>query len=126
MHDPIEEFLEGYPPEMQVVSRILRSMVRDAMPGAREVLFARHNHFAYASSESRADTIVYICPMKEYVRLGFMFGTHLNDPQQLLVGTGKQLRHVKVRTVEEANMPALRGLVEEAWADAQTHMKKRV
>ncbi|HEV2583430.1 MAG TPA: DUF1801 domain-containing protein [Ktedonobacteraceae bacterium] len=126
MHDPIEEFLEGYPPEMQVVSRILRARVRDAMPCAREVLFARHNHFAYALSESRADTIVYICPMKEYVRLGFMFGTHLNDPQQLLVGTGKQLRHVKVRTVEEANMPALRGLVEEAWADAQTHMKKRV
>ena len=126
MSDPIDEFLEGYPPEMQTISRILRAMVWDAMPDAREVLFASHNHFAYASSESRADRIVYICPMQEYVRLGFMFGAHLGDPEQLLVGTGKQLRHVKVRTAEEANMPALRGLVEEAWADAKTHMKKRV
>lgn len=126
MSDPIEEFLAGYLPEMQAVSRTLRSIARQAMPGADEMLFAKENHFAYALNESRRDTIVYICPMQNYVRLGFMFGTHLDDPEHLLVGEGKRLRHIKVKTVDEAKRPAIRQLVEEAWADAQTHMKKRV
>ena len=126
MSDSMEEFLAGYPPEMQAVSRALRSMVRSAMPDAHEMLFASQNHFAYAFNESRRDTIVYICPMQNYVRLGFMYGTHLDDPEQLLVGEGQRLRHIKVKTVDEANRPSVRRLVEEAWADAQTHMKKRI
>ena len=84
MTDPIEEFLAGYSPDMQAVSRTLRAMVKHAMPQANEVLFARDNHFAYGMSESMRDRIVYICPMRDYVRLGFMFGTHLADPGQML------------------------------------------
>ena len=126
MIDPIEAFLADYPPEVQEISRILRRMVNSTMPQAHEVLFASQNHIGYSfSSESMADRICYVCPMKDYVRLGFMFGTHLPDPEQLLVGEGKRLRHVKVRSVQEANRPALRELVEAAWADALTHMKKR-
>src|SRR5947209_20381876 len=101
-------------------------MVRSAMPEAHEMLFASQNHFAYSFKESRRDSIVYICPMQNYVRLGFMFGTHLDDTDQLLVGEGQRLRHIKVKTVEEANRPAVRRLVEEAWADALTHMKKHM
>ncbi|HEY6539733.1 MAG TPA: DUF1801 domain-containing protein, partial [Ktedonobacteraceae bacterium] len=76
-------------------------------------------------SMARRDTICYICPLKDYVRLGFMYGTNLPDPHQLLTGEGQRLRHVKVRTNEEAKNPALKQLVEDAWADALTHMKKK-
>jgi len=126
MSDAIDEFLAGYPLEIQAISRTLRAMACEAMPGAPEMLFASQNHFAYAFNRSRRDSIVYICPMRDYVRLGFMYGTHLNDSERLLVGEGKRLRHIKIKTVEEANRPAVRRLVEEAWTDAQTHMKKRV
>ena len=125
MQDPIEAFFAGYPPEVQSISRILRAMVQNAMPLANEILFAKQNHIAYSFSMSRRDTICYICPLKDYVRLGFMFGTHLPDPHQLLIGEGQRLRHVKVRTGEEAKNPALKQLVEDAWADALTHMKKK-
>ena len=47
------------------------------------------------------------------------------DPDHMLVGTGKRLRHVKVRTAQDASNPALQHLVEAAWADALTHMKKK-
>lgn len=125
MQDLIEAFFAGYPPEVQAICRILRSMVQNAMPQANELLFAKQNHTAYSFSMSRNDTISYICPLKDYVRLGFMYGTHLSDPYHLLIGEGKRLRHVKVRTIEEARSPALRELVEAAWADALTHMKKK-
>jgi hypothetical protein len=110
---------------VQTISRFLRAMVLDAMPEANETLFAKENHIAYSFSTSRRDTICYICPLKDYVRLGFMYGTHLPDPHQLLIGEGKRLRHVKVRTIEGASKPALKHLVEAAWADALTHMKTK-
>ena len=125
MLDPIETFFAGYPPPVQAISRTLRAMVQSAMPQANERLFARHSHIGYLFSESIRDSICYICPMKDYARLGFMYGTHLDDPHQLLIGEGKRLRHVKVRTIEEATNPELKRLVEAAWADALTHMRKR-
>lgn len=125
MLDPIEAFLAGYSPDVQAISRTLRLMVKSAMPQAHEILFASHNHFAYAFGESMRDRKCYICPMKDYVRLGFMFGTHLADPDQLLEGTGKRMRHVKVKSVQDASLLALKRLVEDAWEDAVIHMKKR-
>ncbi len=119
MQDPIEAFFADYTPDVQAISRTLRAMVKSAMPEAREILFAKHNHIGYAWSESMRDRICYICPVKDYVRLGFMFGTQLPDPDQLLVGEGKRMRHVKVRSVQEASNLALVGLVKTAWVDAQ-------
>jgi hypothetical protein len=125
VNDPIEQFFAGYPPEVQTISRKLRAMVNSAMPdGGNEVLFARHNHVGYSLTKSMRDRICYICPMKDYVRLGFMYDTSLPDPDQMLVGEGKRLRHVKVRSLEDAGHPALQRLVEAAWVDAMTQMKK--
>jgi len=125
MSDPIEEFFGGYPADVQAMSRKLRAMVNQAMPDSRETLYAKDNHIGYSATGSYADKIVYICPLKDYVRLGFMWGSHLPDPDQILVGDGKRLRHVKVYTLKEADNPALEKLVVAAWADAPTHIKKK-
>jgi hypothetical protein len=117
--DAVDDFFAGYPPEPRAISRKLRTMARRAMPGANEILFASQNHVAYSTGQSRAGTIVYICPLKDYVRLGFMFGTSLPDPQGMLVGEGKRLRHVKVWHAQDADDPALEQLVEAAWAEAE-------
>ncbi len=125
MLDPIEAFFANYSSEVQDISRKLRAMVKSAMPHAHEILYVNHNHIGYSFTESMDDRICYICPMKDYVRLGFMFGTHLADPNQMLIGEGKRLRHVKVKTVNDASNEALERLVEEAWMDAVSHMKKK-
>ena len=83
--DPIEGFFAAYSPDVQAISRKVRTMVNGAMPGANEVLYVRHNHIGYGASQSTGDRVVYICPMKNYVRLGFMRGTQLPDPDQKLV-----------------------------------------
>ena len=72
---------------------------------------------------------VFSCPetkdSKDYVRLGFLRGTQLPDPDQKLIGEGKWLRHVKVRNLKEAEHPALKRLVEAAWAYAKSEMKQK-
>lgn len=125
MPDPIEDFFACYPPEVQAISRTLRAMVRAGMPQALELLHASQNHVGYSHAASPRDTICYICPMRDYVRLGFMYGGHLADPERVLEGTGKRLRHVKVRTLEATHGPALAQLVASAWAEAEERTEKR-
>lgn len=123
--DAYDQFLARYSPEVQAISRKLRTLVKRALPGAREVLVDRHNHIGYNYTPAPRDRIVYICPMSDYVRLGFMYGTHLDDPEQLLVGAGKRLRHVKIRSLKEAANPALRPLVEAAWSEAAARVPRQ-
>ncbi len=48
---------------------------------------------------------------KNHVTFGFHYGTSLDDPESLLKGTGKNLRHVKLRTVDDLEKKGLRELV---------------
>lgn len=124
MLDPVDEFFAGYPPEIQAISRALRAMVRATVPDAIEIPVTHQDHVSYALTAYPRYTIVYICPLPTYVRLGFMFGGTLPDPEHLLEGTGKRLRHNKVRTLAAAQNPALADLVRAAWATAPIHLKK--
>jgi hypothetical protein len=52
----------------------------------------------------------YIAVQRSHVNLGFYHGASLTDPSSLLEGTGKELRHVKLRDVastKNAAVPAL-------------------
>ncbi|MGB8324973.1 MAG: DUF1801 domain-containing protein [Candidatus Acidiferrum sp.] len=48
---------------------------------------------------------------KKHVTFGFLRGTSLPDPEKLLEGTGKNFRHVKLRTLEALRNPALTKLI---------------
>ncbi|MGB9436225.1 MAG: hypothetical protein WBQ89_28505, partial [Candidatus Acidiferrum sp.] len=48
------------------------------------------------------------------VTFGFLRGTSLPDPAKLLEGTGKHLRHVKLRAIEDLRKPALKKLIRAA------------
>ncbi len=56
----------------------------------------------------------YILLHKNWVNLGFYKGAELADPAGLLEGTGKKLRHVKVRSIKDAERTEIRTLIEEA------------
>jgi hypothetical protein len=96
-------------------------MVRYVYPSAKEIIY--HDTLGYTPTGHPFDRIIYIWPSKEHVTLGFFFGTNLPDPKRLLVGEGKRMRHVKVKTLEEANNPALRKLVSAARKDALKSLK---
>ena len=48
---------------------------------------------------------------KKHVTFEFLRGTSLPDPEKLLKGTGKNLRHVKLRSLEDLQNPALTKLL---------------
>jgi hypothetical protein len=51
---------------------------------------------------------------KEHVTFAFMRGAALPDPEKLLEGNGKGVRHVKLRTVADVKKPGVKKLVVEA------------
>jgi hypothetical protein len=103
----------------------LRSLVAQVIPDAREVLVARHNHIAYALSDRPSERIIYICPLRAWAPLGFYYGSALDDPAGLLEGESKRLRHVKVRTLEQAEAAALAPLLAAGWAAGEAALAAR-
>jgi hypothetical protein len=112
----VGRFAKGLPSDLRPIVERLREVCSGAMPGAQEMLY--HEAIGYSPTGSPFDRIVYILPASRHVTLGFFFGTHLEDPEHRLVGTGLRMRHVKVRTVEEAGDSVLRELLREADSDA--------
>jgi hypothetical protein len=64
---------------------------------------------------TRADAPkIYIHAEPDHVQFGFYAGSTLKDPDRLLVGSGKHVRHVKVFATRGMNRKALVALVEQA------------
>jgi hypothetical protein len=59
---------------------------------------------------------VYIHAAADHVQLGFYRGSALKDPLKLLVGEGRYVRHVKIRTARDIRPAAFSGLVRQACA----------
>jgi putative transposase len=119
------------PAECQDVRAILieiRRMVRDALPDTTEIFY--HGALGYIPTPSGFEMILCVTPQNGYVDLGFFFGVSVTDPLGLLEGTGKRMRHVKLRSVHAAQNPALIPMMQQAWdngvkAYADLHKARR-
>ncbi len=99
-------------PAVAEIARRLRQIVLDDLPEAVEVVRLGDKAACYGLGPKKmSEAHVYIMPQAQYVNLGFYHGVGLPDPAGLLEGTGARLRHVKVRSLEDAEDAALRALV---------------
>ena len=65
----------------------------------------------------------YVNAFRAHVNVGFFRGVELPDPRGLLVGTGRRMRHVKLRPAEDIDATALTGLIRAAYADIKRQLK---
>ena len=96
-------------PELVAVVRALRSFVKKVAPATKETV----NAWGIPTFE-QPDPFCFFMVGKKHVTFGFHFGTSLEDPEGLLEGTGKNIRHVKLRTMEDLEKKGLRALVQAA------------
>lgn len=110
--------LEGHAPEVQEIARRLRALVAEVHPDAVEVVWDRQGIAGYGVGPKKmSEHYAYVRPLTAYAALGLMRGAGLPDPAGLLEGTGRELRHVKVRSLEAAARHELRALLEAALAE---------
>ena len=108
----------GTAPVVEPIARKLRAVILEGFPEAVEVVRLGDGAASYGVGPKKmSESHVYVMPQTAYVNLGFWHGVGLPDPVGLLQGTGAKMRHVKVRSVEDAGSPAVRALVAAALAE---------
>ena len=65
----------------------------------------------------------YVNVFTSHVNVGFFHGAALPDPARLLEGSGKFMRHVKLRPETSTNAGALSRLIELAYADIKARVE---
>ncbi len=65
----------------------------------------------------------YVNVFKSHVNVGFFFGAELEDPTGLLEGTGKRMRHVKLRPSASIDSAALGALIDAAYSDIRARLE---
>ena len=65
----------------------------------------------------------YVNVFTSHVNVGFFHGAALPDPARLLQGTGKFMRHVKLRPGTAANAAALSRLIDAAYSDIKARVE---
>ena len=110
-----EDVLVSSKTQVAAIAHKLRELIAEVYPEAIEVPRPNEQHVDYGIGLNKMSEIFgYICPLQEYVRLGFYYGASLPDPSGLLVGTGKRLRHIKIYSLAEAERREVRQLLEAA------------
>lgn len=64
----------------------------------------------------------YIDVFTSHINIGFFQGAELPDPKGLLEGTGKFMRHVKLRPGAKIDVAALSVLVDAAYTDVKERL----
>ncbi len=106
-----EDILHESTLEIADLARKIRALILDVAPAAVEVVSIKDRVAGYGFSNKMRKQLVYIALPKGWARLGFYYGGELSDPEHLLEGEGKRLRHIKIRSEQDLNRLAVRELV---------------
>ncbi len=98
------ELLANRPPEVSGLAIELRRVIASLAPTSSELLYdtyAVSNVFTYTAKLGQA--FIHIATYSEHVNLGFNQGSKLEDPNELLQGAGKLIRHIRLDSIDMVN-----------------------
>jgi hypothetical protein len=100
-----DRYLEASAPAVAETARALRLVVLEDFPGGVETFDSADGLLAIGTGRSMRDFSFAIIPHTAHVNLQLADGADLPNPDGRIEGTGKRVRHVKVRSVEDARAP---------------------
>ena len=116
-HPAIEAWMETHLDALGAIARHWFEVMRACGADVREVL---HDGHPTACVDDAA--FAYVNAFTAHVNVGFFRGAQIDDPNGLLEGSGKFMRHAKLRPGRDVDAGALSRLITTAYAD----MKRRV
>lgn len=107
-----EELLAGKDDSLVEIATTLRNLIYEIHPESIEVVRLGDKAASFGVGPKKmSEAYAYVMPLKNRVNLGFYVGAILPDPENLLDGTGKKLRHIKVMSLEMVQNLAVRDLI---------------
>jgi hypothetical protein len=115
--DPaVEAWMREHAGELGAIAQRWFEVMRACGDDVRELLHDGHPTACVGDA-----AFAYVNAFKAHVNVGFFRGAEIADPHGLLEGTGRFMRHVKLRPEREVDPAALMELI----ATAYTDMKDR-
>lgn len=113
--DPeIEAWLDDQTPELGSMAGQWFSRMRRCGADVREVM-----HDGCPVACVHVVPFAYVNAFTAHVNVGFFTGAFLQDPTGLLEGTGKRMRHVKLKPGQNVDADALSALIDIAYLDVK-------
>jgi hypothetical protein len=115
--DPqVLEFIARHDGHVTDLALALRAVVLEEAPQAVEATYGNHRSAVwYGRGPKMNDMFAYIAVAKNHVNLGFCRGASVPDPDDVLEGDGKVMRHVKFRSEADLDRPFVRRYIRAAW-----------
>ena len=106
-----DHYLDEAASAVAEIARAMRLTVLEAVPGAVETFDRADGLLALGTGRSMRDFSFAIIPHKAHVNLQLADGADLPNPDGRIEGTGKRVRHIKVRSAEDAAAPSVRAAI---------------
>ena len=114
-HGDFGDILRHAGPRLGPICTALRKRIASLDKDFVEVVWPRQHIASFGVGPKKmTEHYAYIGVQDSYVNLGFYHGASLPDPKGLLEGTGKNLRHVKIREAAGVRDPAIAELLRAA------------
>ena len=119
--DPaIDAWFESRASQLGTIARPWYERMRQCGDDVRELLHDGHPTACVGDA-----AFGYVNAFTAHVNVGFFLGAHLADPARLLEGTGKNMRHVKLRPGSDIDRQALAALIRAAYALVKSRAEHR-
>lgn len=117
--DPaVDEWLRRRNAELGEIARHWFEVMRDCGDDVRELLHDGHPTACIGDA-----AFGYVNAFTSHVNVGFFRGAELPDPHGLLEGSGKFMRHLKLRPGVGIDAAALTDLIKTAYVDMKQRLK---
>jgi hypothetical protein len=119
MTQELKELLNDFGPEVQQLARSAREQILKLVPDTQEKVMKGYKAISFHFGGAMKDQFASLVLHKAHVNLQFTRGVDLPDPANLLEGTGKLMRHVKLRQPETIQQDEVQRLIKTAAAQAR-------
>jgi hypothetical protein len=114
----IDAWMDEQAGELGAIAQRWFEVMRGCGEDVRELMHDGHPTACVADA-----AFAYVNAFRAHVNVGFFRGAEIADPQGLLEGTGKWMRHVKLRPERAVDPAALANLIETAYSDMRIRLQ---
>ena len=117
--DPaIDGWLAGQRTDLAEIARTWFDRFRACGDDVRELM-----HDGHPTACVGQTALGYVAVYRSHVGVGFFLGAELDDPAGLLEGSGRRMRHVKLRSGVARDEQALGALIDAAYRDLRARLE---
>ncbi|MCB0490096.1 MAG: DUF1801 domain-containing protein [Cyclobacteriaceae bacterium] len=115
----MDEWLERKPEVLRPIAIRWFDVIKACGPDVEDIF---HDYYPMGCVDRTP--FAYVNVFQSHVNVGFFYGTELEDTSGLMEGTGKLMRHIKLRPGEEVDEKAIEALIKAAYADIKRRLNQ--